>query len=84
MVNTLPVVPIYFHGHNSTLFTILGMIDWRLRTLKLPNEVFRSQDKTFRISVGDIIPVSEQEKYDDIAQLGTFLRNETYKMKQWN
>lgn len=80
----VPVVPIYFHGHNSTLFTILGMIDWRLRTLKLPNEVFRSQDKTFRISVGDIIPVSEQEKYDDIAQLGTFLRNETYKMKQWN
>ena len=55
----VPVVPIYFHGHNSTMFTILGMIDWRLRTLKLPSEVFRTHDCTRRISVGQPGTVEE-------------------------
>ena len=30
----VPVIPIYFHGHNSVMFHVLGMIDWRVRTLK--------------------------------------------------
>ncbi len=79
----VPVVPIYFHGHNSLLFTILGMIDWRLRTLKLPNEVFRRKDDTFRISVGDIITTDEQDAIDDIGNFATFLRDKTYQMKSW-
>ena len=32
----VPVVPIYFHGHNSTFFNILGLIDWRSATVFLP------------------------------------------------
>ena len=61
----VPVVPIYFHGHNSLWFTFLGMIDWRLRTLRLPAEVFRRKGDTFRISVGQ--PVAP----DEIAQHNT-------------
>ena len=49
----VPVVPVYFHGHNSIWFNILGVIDWRLRTLRLPSEVFShhpttTQHTTFR------------------------------------
>ncbi len=51
----VPVIPIYFHGHNSWKFVALGMIDWRLRTLRLPAEVFRKSNHHFRVSIGDII-----------------------------
>ena len=49
----VPVIPIYFHGHNSITFTILGMIDWRLRTLKLPSEVFRLKQQTYAMKQWD-------------------------------
>lgn len=80
----VPVVPIYFHGHNSLFFTILGIIDWRLRTLKLPSEVFRRHDETFRISVGQPIMPEVQAQYKTPEELGVFLKGETYKMKKWN
>lgn len=79
----VPVVPIYFHGHNSTFFNILGLIDWRLRTLKLPSEVFRRHDETFRVSVGEPITPEQQAQYPDIESLGEMLRNATYSLRKW-
>lgn len=80
----VPVVPIYFHGHNSLWFTFLGMIDWRLRTLRLPAEVFRRKNHTFRISVGDpIMPEVIKQHADTPEQLGVFLKQKTYSMKKW-
>ena len=79
----VPVVPIYFHGHNSLVFTILGMIDWRLRTLKLPSEVFRRKNDTFRISIGDPISPEVQSRYQSLDDLSAFLRGKTYEMKKW-
>ena len=79
----VPVVPIYFHGHNSLMFNILGLIDWRIRTLKLPSEVFRRKNPVFRISVGDPIQPDVLSQYGTPEELGAFLKQETYKMKQW-
>ena len=79
----VPVVPIYFHGHNSTFFNILGLIDWRLRTLKLPSEVFRRHDETFHVSVGELITPEQQAQYPDIESLGEMLRNATYSLRKW-
>lgn len=79
----VPVIPVYFHGHNSLLFTILGMIDWRLRTLKLPSEVFRRKGDTFRISIGDPVMPQELSQYPSVEELGTFLKSKTYAMKKW-
>lgn len=76
----LPVVPIYFHGHNSIWFNILGVISWQLRTLRLPAEVFRKKGSTFHISVGDIITPEEQAKYS-LKELGDFLKSKTYSMR---
>ena len=80
----VPVVPIYFHGHNSLTFTILGMIDWRLRTLKLPSEVFRRKGDTFRISVGNAILPDELAQHPDTSDLGAFLKQKTYAMRHWD
>lgn len=79
----VPVVPIYFHGHNSWIFTALGMIDWRLRTLRLPTEVFNKKGYDFRVSVGDIITPETMAQYSTPEELGAFLKQETYKLKKW-
>lgn len=80
----VPVIPIYFHGHNSLTFTVLGMIDWRLRTLKLPNEVFRRKGDTFRISVGQPIQPDVIAQHSSGDQLGAFLKQQTYAMRHWS
>jgi putative hemolysin len=79
----VPIIPIYFHGHNSVWFTLLGMIDWRLRTLRLPAEVFRRKGDTFRVSIGDPIMPDVYGAYDTPESLGVFLKDKTYSMKKW-
>ena len=78
----VPVVPIYFHGHNSVFFNLLGVISWQLRTLRLPTEVWRKCHSTIHISVGDIIPVEKIKEFgtDDKA-LGEFLKAKTYQLR---
>ena len=80
----VPVIPIYFHGHNSWWFTFLGMISWKLRTLRLPAEVFRRKSPTFRVSVGDPIMPETYLKYETNEALGDFLKQQTYSMRKWN
>lgn len=77
----VPVIPIYFHGHNSTFFNILGLIDWRIRTLRLPREVFLMRDKEVHVSVGDPITPEEQAACPDLDALGQLLRERTYTLK---
>lgn len=77
----VPVIPIYFHGHNSVWFNILGMIDWRLRTLRLPAEVWRKCHSDIHVSVGDIISPEELKQHPDVTDLGQFLKSQTYKLR---
>lgn len=77
----VPVVPIYFHGHNSLFFNILGLVSWQLRTLRLPTEVWRKSHSTIHISVGDIIQPEEYLKYDSEKSLGEFLKSKTYELR---
>lgn len=75
-----PVIPIFFHGRNSTFFNILGVIDWRLRTLRLPSELFSKTGSEVHISVGNPISVETQNQYKSIDDLGAFLRAKTYEL----
>lgn len=79
----VPVIPIYFHGHNSWMFTLLGIIDWRLRTLRLPTEVFNKKGYDFRVSVGEIISPETIAQYSTPEELGAFLKQQTYNLKKW-
>jgi len=78
----VPVIPIFFHGRNSTWFNILGVISWKLRTLRLPAEVFRRHDSTIHVSIGNPISVDEQQAHQgSIEEFGNFLKAKTYSLK---
>ena len=77
----VPVIPIYFHCKNSTFCNILGLIDWRLRTMRLPRELFASYDREVRVSFGEPISVEEQNKYESLQEFGDFLRGKTLALK---
>lgn len=79
----VPVIPIYFHGHNSFWFNFLGVVSWQLRTLRLPAEVFRKKGATFRISIGETITPEEIAQHPDTEELGEFLKQKTYAMRKW-
>ncbi len=78
----VPVVPIFFHGRNSAMSHILGLIDWRLRTMRLPTEVFRKKGSTIHVSIGDPISVEEQKQHmGSIEEFSKYLRERTYSLK---
>ena len=76
----VPVIPIYFHCKNSTFCNILGKIDWRLRTMRLPRELFSSYHKDIRVSFGQPISVEQQNQFPTLQELGKFLRDKTYEL----
>lgn len=76
----VPVIPIYFHCKNSTFCNILARVDWRLRTIRLPRELFASYHKDIRVSFGNPISVEEQNKHETLQELGDFLRAKTYEL----
>ncbi len=78
----VPVIPIYFHGHNSAFFNILGLIDWRLRSLRLPRELFNMRGKEVHISIGEPIMPEAQAQYHSLEELGSFLREQTYSLSR--
>lgn len=77
----VPVIPVYFHDHNSAFFNILGMIDWRLRTLRLPRELFNKTGKEMHVTFGEPIMPEEQAKYTDLDKFGEMLRQHTYALR---
>lgn len=78
----VPVIPIYFHGHNSTFFNILGLIDWRLRSARLPKEIFNKRNKEVHVSIGEPISPEKQQEFPDADSLGAYLREQTYSLSR--
>ena len=74
----VPVVPVHFLDRNSDFYYSLGLLDWKVRLLRLPAEVFNKQGKITRIALGEIIPPEELQKYKDIDELRDYLRNKVY------
>lgn len=76
----VPVLPIRFFDYNSKFFYFLGVINWRIRSLRMPYELFNKQKHHPRIGIGELITVEEQEKYKDYKSFGAFLRKSVYGM----
>ena len=74
----VPVVPVHFLDRNSDFYYSLGLLDWRIRLLRLPAEVFNKQGKTTRIAIGDIIYPQQLQESDDVDTLRDYLRNKVY------
>ena len=76
----VPVLPIRFFDKNSAFFYFLGLINWRVRLLRLPSEVFNKRGSHQRIGIGELISVEEQSRYPDPFSLGEYLRKKVYEM----
>lgn len=76
----VPILPMRFFDGNSAFFYFLGLINWRLRLLRLPSEVFNKKGKELRLGIGKIISVKEQEQFTSARALGLFLRKAVYDM----
>jgi len=76
----VPIVPVHFLDRNSDFYYSLGLIDWRVRLLRLPGEVFNKRGKRTRIAIGEIITPEVQKEFDDIRDFRDFLRNKVYNL----
>ena len=74
----VPVVPVHFLDRNSDFYYSLGLLDWRIRLLRLPAEVFNKRGKVTRMALGEIILPEQLHEFDDIHMLSDFLRNKVY------
>ena len=59
----------------------VSKINGKLRTLRLPAEVWRKCHTTIHVSVGDIITPEEQKQHESVEALGTFLKSKTYELR---
>ena len=74
----VPIVPVHFLDRNSNFYYSLGLIDWKVRLLRLVSEVFNKKGKRTRVAIGEIISPEEQAVFTDIRRFGDFLRNKVY------
>lgn len=76
----VPVVPVYFSGHNSRLFYLIGRIKPNLQQVKLPSELLNKRRKPVKVRIGSAISVSEQDAFPEVYQFGRYLRARTYSL----
>lgn len=77
----VPILPVHFVDKNSSLFYLLGLIDWRVRLLRLPAEVFNKAHRPVRLVLGPLISVDEQQQYlatHTLEEYGHWLRKKVY------
>ncbi len=71
-------LPVYFCGHNSVGFQVLGMIHPRLRTAFLLQEFLQQKGSTVEIRVGSEIPNESIAGIEDDREAIEYLRWRTY------
>lgn len=76
----VPVIPIHFTGRNSLFYYLLGLIDWRVRLLRLPREIFNKRKGHHRVVIGEVITPDQIAACATIGELTAKLRNAVYDM----
>jgi putative hemolysin len=76
----VPVLPVYFSGHNSITYNMLGLIHPALRTIKLPSELFNKPGHEITIRIGNPVSVKEQDEFREVGEYGKLLRLKTYSL----
>lgn len=80
------IVPIHFYGTNSRRFYRMGRIQqilklkFPLAMIFLPDELYRSQGKTYRIVIGQPIPWNTFDRDGDIKMQVEHIKNITYSL----
>ena len=76
----VPVVPVRFFDRNSRFYYALGLIDYRVRFVRLFHEVFNKRGSSPRVGIGAPISVERQEQHTDLQAFKAFLRRSVYEM----
>ncbi len=71
------VVPFYIHANNSILFHLLGLLNPRLRTMRLPAEMLNKKESVIDIVVGDPISPRKLKEFKTGEDMSHFLRLQT-------
>ena len=61
----VPVIPVRFFDRNSRFYYALGLIDYRVRFVRLFHELFNKRGTCPRVGIGAPVSVEEQEQYSD-------------------
>jgi putative hemolysin len=75
----VPIVPIRFFDRNSHFYYALGLIDYRVRFVRLFHELFNKKGTHPALSIGETISVAQQDAVSEDHFKG-FLRDSVYKM----
>lgn len=78
MKSGVRVVPVYFSGHNSVTFNLLGLVHPMLRTAKLPSELFNKKNEKIKVRIGKPISIKTLQEFTDPNDLLRFVRAKTY------
>ena len=78
----VPVLPIYFHGHNGIAFSLLRYIHPSLQTAMLPAELFNKENQTIKISIGKLQGTASLPLAYNDPKLLSGLRETTYQLAQ--
>ena len=76
----VPVVPVRFFDGNSKFYYRLGLIDWKVRLMRLPTEVINKAGTQNRLAFGPVIQPEVIRSFQDIPTLTGFLRSSVYDM----
>lgn len=76
----VPVVPVRFFDRNSSFYYALGLIDYRVRFVRLFHELFNKRGTCPRVGIGAPISVEQQEQFTDLQAFKAFLRGSVYQM----
>ncbi len=75
----VPIVPVRFFDHNSAFYYGLGLIDYRVRFVRLFHEMYNKRGTHPRVGIGETIPVEKQDAIPEEA-FKAFLRDSVYHM----
>lgn len=80
----VPVIPIYISGQNSWIYNLLGLISWKLRTIRLPHELGNKKGKAVRVIFGQPITPEQIAGQATAKDLAEFLRQSCYALDKRN
>lgn len=75
----VPIVPIRFFDRNTWFYYGLGLLDYRIRFVRLFHELFNKRGTHPRMRIGEIITVKQQDAVSD-QEFKAFLRRSVYEM----
>jgi len=74
----VPVLPVFFGGHNGPWFQAAGLIHPRLRTALLARQLIGMRGRSVPVDIGRLIPFRWLQRYASDAELMEYLRWRTY------